>query len=311
MKTLVMYHADCLDGFGAAYAAWKALGEEDTEYRPIQYGQDVPCIMAEVVGSTIYFVDFCPSKEVLQVCCQSAAKVVVIDHHKTAIDMLQAWPTAEWPSNLEVSYRLEHSGAVLTWQYFVARELVPREVPWLLLRVEDRDLWRFDFGATKAICEALQLVSVYPRTFKTWDGLVVGWDVWAREELTQVGKILATKQAVEIELLKKQAYPCSIDYASSEQVIIVIYGVACNAPQYLASELGNALVQSGADYAAVWTYLGDDSYKVSLRSTGDFDVSVIAKYFGGGGHNNAAGFVVKGAGNFNSIIEDISDEWKD
>ena len=31
-------------------------------------------------------------------------------------------------------------------------------------------------------------------------------------------------------------------------------------------------------------------YKYSLRSKGDFDVSIIAKAFGGGGHKNAAGF---------------------
>jgi nanoRNase/pAp phosphatase (c-di-AMP/oligoRNAs hydrolase) len=30
----------------------------------------------------------------------------------------------------------------------------------------------------------------------------------------------------------------------------------------------------------------------SLRSVGDFDVSAIAKIYGGGGHKNAAGFTV-------------------
>jgi nanoRNase/pAp phosphatase (c-di-AMP/oligoRNAs hydrolase) len=32
--------------------------------------------------------------------------------------------------------------------------------------------------------------------------------------------------------------------------------------------------------------------KCSLRSNGDYDVSAIAKAFGGGGHRNAAGFQV-------------------
>jgi phosphoesterase RecJ-like protein len=32
--------------------------------------------------------------------------------------------------------------------------------------------------------------------------------------------------------------------------------------------------------------------KVSLRSNGGYDVSAIAKAFGGGGHQNAAGFEV-------------------
>ncbi len=36
-KSVVLYHADCNDGFAAAYAAWVALGE-DEEYVPVKYG---------------------------------------------------------------------------------------------------------------------------------------------------------------------------------------------------------------------------------------------------------------------------------
>ncbi len=39
--------------------------------------------------------------------------------------------------------------------------------------------------------------------------------------------------------------------------------------------------------------IDDDKYKISLRSKGEVDVSLIAKEFGGGGHVNAAGFVGK------------------
>ena len=35
---------------------------------------------------------------------------------------------------------------------------------------------------------------------------------------------------------------------------------------------------------------GDGQAHCSLRSNGDYDVSAIAKAFGGGGHRNAAGF---------------------
>ena len=30
MKPLVVYHANCADGFGAAFAAWLKLGESDS-----------------------------------------------------------------------------------------------------------------------------------------------------------------------------------------------------------------------------------------------------------------------------------------
>jgi len=31
-SNLVIYHANCDDGFGAAWCAWKALGEKETDY---------------------------------------------------------------------------------------------------------------------------------------------------------------------------------------------------------------------------------------------------------------------------------------
>ena len=39
--------------------------------------------------------------------------------------------------------------------------------------------------------------------------------------------------------------------------------------------------------------LDDKSVKVSLRSKSDINVSKVARYFGGGGHRNASGFVMK------------------
>lgn len=35
---VVFYHASCADGFGAAFAAWMAMGDK-AEYIPIKYGQ--------------------------------------------------------------------------------------------------------------------------------------------------------------------------------------------------------------------------------------------------------------------------------
>ena len=40
--------------------------------------------------------------------------------------------------------------------------------------------------------------------------------------------------------------------------------------------------------------VGDDQYRVSLRSKGNINVARVAEKFGGGGHNNAAGLRVEG-----------------
>lgn len=56
------------------------------------------------------------------------------------------------------------------------------------------------------------------------------------------------------------------------------------------SQLGNAIankLDSEIDFALI---IDMDKNKVSLRSIGEFDVSLIAKKFNGGGHKNASGF---------------------
>ncbi|MGH7273919.1 MAG: DHH family phosphoesterase [Nitrospiria bacterium] len=50
----------------------------------------------------------------------------------------------------------------------------------------------------------------------------------------------------------------------------------------------------GVEVAILFRELSSDSYKLSFRSKGRVDVARLAEQFGGGGHRNAAGCVVKG-----------------
>ena len=62
-------------------------------------------------------------------------------------------------------------------------------------------------------------------------------------------------------------------------------------PQF-ASEAGNILAKESGTFGMTWMINSKGMANVSLRSIGDYDVSAIAKTFGGGGHRNAAGFEV-------------------
>lgn len=71
-------------------------------------------------------------------------------------------------------------------------------------------------------------------------------------------------------------------------------GFACNAPAKYASDLGHLLANASGTFGLCYFYAGDKrEWFCSLRSVGHFDVSEIARKFGGGGHRNAAGFSVK------------------
>ena len=59
----------------------------------------------------------------------------------------------------------------------------------------------------------------------------------------------------------------------------------------IASQLRNT---KGVEVAIFMDEIRPNVYKVSLRSGERVDVSVIAQYFGGGGHKRAAGFTLTG-----------------
>lgn len=54
-----------------------------------------------------------------------------------------------------------------------------------------------------------------------------------------------------------------------------------------------SLFLRGAEVGVLFKQKGEDLTKVSLRSQDSFDVSSLAKFFGGGGHKNAAGCSIK------------------
>ena len=59
---------------------------------------------------------------------------------------------------------------------------------------------------------------------------------------------------------------------------------------------------AGVEVAAQLTQAGGDAWRVSFRSRGGVDVSVLAERHGGGGHRNAAGCVMNGEPD---VIEDL------
>jgi oligoribonuclease NrnB/cAMP/cGMP phosphodiesterase (DHH superfamily) len=263
--TIVIYHANCLDGYGAAYAAWKKFGHS-AEYIPAHYGNTPP----DVTGKDVYILDFSYPRETLLKMHMRARNLLVIDHHKTAQADLIELPFAK--------FDMSKSGCVLAWEHFHPED----KAPFGLELIQDRDLWQFRMPQTKAYCEALRNLVDY--SFTSWDyHLTTGY--CPASELTERGEDLLAVFNADIDSLAKRAHAASLRRIDL---------IACNAPPKYASELGNVLAKAAGKPAAIYSFNGaTESWDFSLRSVGDFDVSEIAKYFGGGGHKNAAGFSIK------------------
>jgi nanoRNase/pAp phosphatase (c-di-AMP/oligoRNAs hydrolase) len=114
--------------------------------------------------------------------------------------------------------------------------------------------------------------------FELWDSLV-----GKTQELCQEGIILMRYQTQLVNKLCNNAFMMRI---SGYDVPAVSSGV-------LQSEVGNQLCLMYPQSAFAVVYFEMEGKRVhSLRSVGEFDVSLIAKKFGGGGHKNASGFVI-------------------
>jgi len=261
---IVIYHKNCLDGFGAAYAAWVKFGDS-AEYIAASYGDEPP----DVTDKNVFIVDFSYPRETLIKMREAAAGLVVLDHHKTAKEALEGLPFA--------IFDMDKSGCVLTWEY-----LHDEPIPELLQVIQDRDLWQFKFQMTKSI-NAMMFLE--PFDFNRWHEIVSA-GIHGLDELAAFGNVVLKAHTQQVDIACKCAHSVTLNE---------ILGLAANAPPNLASDLGHKLALESGTFGLVYSYNGaKDEWLCNLRSNGDFDVSAIAKSYGGGGHKNAAGFIVKG-----------------
>ena len=83
MRPLVIYHANCADGFAAAFAAWLKLGD-DAEYVPMQYGKDDVFKIPPWTARDVYILDFSLPRDYMDKIFSEAKRVVWLDHHASS-----------------------------------------------------------------------------------------------------------------------------------------------------------------------------------------------------------------------------------
>lgn len=276
-RPLCIYHGGCDDGFGAAWAVRQALGV-NVDFYPGVYQQEPP----NVAGRDVIMVDFSYKRPVLDKMAAIARSILILDHHKTAAEDLADVPMAPafnvWeptPAGMWAIFDMNRSGAGLAWDYF--HPGIGNRPPFINY-IEDRDLWRKALPNGDEFTIALRS---YPQDFAVWDELST-----RTGELIEQGHTIQRYYRMRVEELKRHAYPTKLGGASC---------YISNAPYFAASEVAGELCDAaGAEFGACYFEVAKGEFQYSLRSRGDFDVSAIAKKFGGGGHKNAAGFKTVG-----------------
>ena len=250
---VVLYHAECMDGFGAAWALWKRFPQ--ARFVPVKHGFPQP---GGLDDQHVVMVDFSYPRADILALADCTASLQILDHHITAESALADLPYAY--------FDMDRSGAVLAWEWAHTQS-----VPWLLQYVQDKDLWRWQLPHSREISSAL---ASYPFDFAIWEQFQF-------ETLKIEGTGILRSENNLIDKLTLDAV----------MVSVAGYTVPAVHSPVLASQIGERLAADHA-FGVIW-HQKDGRRYFSLRSkAGGISVSEIAAQYGGGGHTHAAGFSV-------------------
>jgi oligoribonuclease NrnB/cAMP/cGMP phosphodiesterase (DHH superfamily) len=260
---VIIYHAHCYDGFGAAYAAWKKFGEI-ASYVPCADRDEYP---AGVESKEVYVADFCFSAPVTGELVKRNRSVVILDHHETSKALVQSRPGSVFSET--------DSGAKIAWNYFHPDAPVPKLIDY----ISDADTWAHALPSWQ---EVESYVHTTELSFEAFEALSKEIET-SLDSVIEKGKVLHQyfNKLVEEHMEKARL----VEFEGYR-----VYAV--NASSFLRSELGHRLALKQGPLSIVYRFEGD-ALKVSLRGDGTVDCSTLAEKYGGGGHHDAAALLFK------------------
>ena len=265
---IVLYHADCTDGFGAAWALWKRF--PNAQFTAVKHGVPPP---SGLEGHRVVIVDFSYDRGTIEALAEQTDSLHILDHHVTAQAALTGLPYTY--------FNMEKSGAVLAWEW--AHQ---EPVHWLLRYIQDKDLWQWQLPMSREINSAL---ASYPFTFEVWSEL--------RQDILEVeGRGILRHENVLVNKFAEEANMVSF----AGHTVPMVYSPV------LTSQIGERLAEHHP-FCVIWhQFEGRRYFSLRSRESG-VAVSEIATRYGGGGHTHAAGFSVSLDSCENTILDPVHD----
>lgn len=263
MKTICIYHSECIDGAASAAVVYKKY--PDVELLPAKHGDPAP---QNIEGKRVVIVDFSFSADILNQIRTQAAEFLWFDHHKTAVpirDILDAGVID-----------LNESGATLTW-----KQLFPdKPVPQILQYVRDKDIWLWELPESREIsADIRETEDIYNPANPVWKTFLEGISDEEFGAMVQRGK--HSRRLLKDRLIGAGKRGFSITLDGHKALAVNWTGDSSELGEYIYKDLKYPI-------AVIFSYDGKQ-WSFSLRSS-KVDVSEIAVKRGGGGHAGAAGF---------------------
>ncbi|KAK9278107.1 hypothetical protein L1049_027665 [Liquidambar formosana] len=320
-KTAVLYHYPCPDGAFAALAAHlyfsatstPTLFFPNTVYNPLR-AEELPL---HDIGD-VYLLDFVGPSGFVQEISAKVGRVVVLDHHKTALEMFSG--EASIGENVSRIIDIGRSGATIAYDYFKEKLIASarnldkhggevdvggshdvvlgeyERVKRLFEYIEDGDLWRWCLQNSKAFNSGLKDLNIEynarlnPALFDQLLSLNL-------ESVINQGMVSLSQKQKLIDEAIEQSYEIALGGGAFGNCL----AVNADFVSELRSELGHQLaIKSrklnlrgiGAAVYKVPELKNDELLKISLRSVDSEDTTPISQEFGGGGHRNASSFML-------------------
>ncbi len=271
MKTIAIYHKDCTDG--TTSAAVVLTKYPDALTFPLSHGhtaQELEDVLSHIEsGDRILTVDCVIGvKDILK----RGHEVTAIDHHagcKEEYTLL-----AQSNPRFHFIFDNNESGSSLTW-----KTLFPdTNVPELITRVKDQDLWQWKYPDTGELNMAIIFHTNKPEHIKQLLTQPI-------QNLVQEGKTIKTYADYMVGVSVKNTDPITLSIGPH---LVPFYNITES-----KSVAGNTLAQTLNQTVGLFTINGD-RVTISFRSLEHHTPSAldIARLVGGGGHRNASGAAI-------------------
>ena len=269
-RPLIIYHGNsCPDGFASALAAWLFF-DGQAEFLGLDHG-DIRSIsdLPDMTGRAVYILDFSFSADIMRGIDTQAAKMVMLDHHKSAAEHLTGFACRCGV----VHFDMTKAGSRLAWEFFQP----DKPLPDLYRFIEDRDIWVWRYPESAGFLAALDME---PFDFAHWASM-------AAFDAEQLQRFMARGQAMDDKFNKLAS-----DIAEGAPPVVFNgqSGLMVNAPSVFHSVVGHMLSAKSGTFALMWCATKGSVIKVGLRSQRSFDCIALARSMGGGGHAQACGF---------------------
>ena len=287
-KKYIIYHDKCVDGLMSAsvfkhYIESKLYNDKHNfTFIPGCYSNtysDYP----DMTDGIVYFLDFCFKRECFVQLLEVAQRVIVIDHHITAVKMLK-----EFKDHNKIYTKLDmnHCGCVLTYTYlYPDPKEHSKDTVNVLEAIEDVDIWLHRRKESKylhlALTQNLSLDLIYEVYVNTIN------DPIANDVLYSAGAQIHFQFKKLAEEERKQSFVREIGCFGQVRFInSSIKGTqSIHCMHYL---------DSGMEDILIFFKYTEEGLACSIRSNGKVDCTQLAKFIStnGGGHVKASGALI-------------------